>query len=296
MGYLEGWKVRFGGEGSKFLPDRGPVQAGPIGGGLACLERVPSARQRDIVSIFLPRHLSVSAVALYARCPAQWKRRYVDRVVDPSTAAQGTGIAFHKALEALHRGRDGALAWLEAADTMSEALAESGQALTMSKEHGLKLLNLYRDRGLDAALGEPERMFRLEFPTPSIPVPVLGYIDLAVPSERQFRDFKTTSGAYWNAAKVALEPQVAVYGWAYQRLYQHRAERALWCVFSTNSVALDVYETEPSREMFRVFEQTAELVWEGISSGRYDGCGTCSLCAPRAEKDAVGPAFVWSRP
>lgn len=246
------------------------------------------------MSPFLPRHLSVSAVSLYTRCPAQWKRRYVDRVVDPSTAAQATGIAFHKALEALHRGQDGELAWLAAADEMEALLAQTSQSLTMSKEHGLKLLGAYRSLGLDRATGEPERMFRLPFPLSNIPVPLLGFIDLAVPSERQFRDFKTTSGSYWNAAKVALEPQVAVYGWAYQKLYSHRAERALWCVFSTSSVTVDVYETVPSPEAFRVFVQVAEMAWQGMKNGEYTGCGKCSLCSPRAAKvDGSAPSFVW---
>lgn len=236
----------------------------------------------------------MSAVSLYVRCPAQWKRKYVDRIVDPSTAAQATGVAFHKALEAQHRGQDGALAWLKAADDMDALLAQSGQSLTMSKEHGLKLLNLYRDRGLDAAIGEPERMFKLAIPVSSIPVPLLGFIDLTVPSERQFRDFKTTSGSYWNAAKVALEPQVAVYGWAYQKLYSHRAECALWCVFNTATVTLDVYETAPSPEAFRVFVQTAEMVWKGIVARRFEGCGRCSLCKPRsAVVDGSAPSFDW---
>jgi RecB family exonuclease len=249
------------------------------------------------VSVFLPQHLSVSSVALYARCPAQWKRRYVDRISDPSTAAQATGIAFHKALEALHRGEDGELAWLTAADNMEALLAQSSQSLTMSKEHGLKLLKLYREYGLDTVRGEPERMFRLTVQASKLPVPLLGYIDLAVPSERQFRDFKTTGGTYWNAAKVALEPQVAVYGWAYQKLYHHRADTAIWCVFNTQTVTLNPYEVVPSPDAFRVFLQTAEMVWQGIKSARYEGCGTCSLCRPRSEKvDKVAPSFAWEEP
>lgn len=245
---------------------------------------------------FLPKHLSVSAVSLYTRCPAQWKQRYVDRVQTPSTPAQGTGIAFHKALEALHQGQDGDLAWIAAADNMSEYLATQDQALTMSKEHGFKLLRLYRERGLGAAFGEPERKFVLPLPTSKIPVPIIGYIDLTVPTDREFRDFKTTSGSYWTQAKVDLEPQVAVYGWAYQRLYSHRADRALWCVFNTQTVTLDVFETRPEPDLFRVFERQAELVWEGIKAANYEGCGECSLCAPRSEKPFVGPSIAWSKP
>jgi hypothetical protein len=247
------------------------------------------------MSVFLPRHLSVSAVALYTRCPLQWRQRYVDRIATPTTAAQATGIAFHKALEAQHRGGDGALAWLTAADGVNDALTATNQTITMSKEHGLKLLNLYRDLGLDTAIGEPERMFKFAFPTPNIPVPVLGYIDLTVPSERHFRDFKTTGGTYWNATKVALEPQVAVYGWAYQQLYHHRAERALWVIFSTQKVAVDVYETAPSPDGFRLFELQAEAAWRGLSEGNYTGCGVCKeLCAPPVEKPAKpAPSFTW---
>lgn len=246
------------------------------------------------MSGFIPRHISVSSISLFTRCAAQWKRRYVDRITPPATSAQATGIAFHKALEAQHRGEDGALAWLTAADSVAESLAATNQTLTMSKEHGLKLLNLYRDQGLDRVTGEPERMFKLTLPTMNIPVPVLGYIDLAVPVERHFRDFKTTGGNYWNAAKVALEPQVAVYGWAYQKLYHHRAERALWCIFNTKTVTLDVYEVAPSVEMFRVFEQTAELVWDAILAERFDGCGVCpEVCKPPVLREAKGPSFSW---
>ena len=247
---------------------------------------------------FTPRHISVSSIALFTRCPAQWKQRYVDRVTSPVSAAQATGIAFHKALEALHRGQDGAMTWITAADDVNDSLAATNQTLTMSKEHGLKLLKLYRERGLSAALGEPERMFKMELPTPNIPVPVLGYIDLAVPSERHFRDFKTTGGTSWNATKVALEPQVAVYGWAYQRLYHHRPERALWCIFSTNTVTLDVYEVVPSPEAFRVFEQTAEMVWQAILAEQFDGCGarSCAVCTPATPpKEPVGPTLVWAK-
>lgn len=137
-------------------------------------------------------------------------------------------------------------------------------------------------------------MFKLPVQASQLPVPLLGFIDLAVPSERQFRDFKTTSGSYWNAAKVALEPQVAVYGWAYQKLYSHRADKAIWCVFNTQTVTLDPYEVAPSPDAFRLFVQVAEMAWEGMKNGNYTGCGKCSLCSPRAEKvDGSAPSFAW---
>ena len=242
---------------------------------------------------FRPTHLSVSSVALYVKCPAQYRQRYVERLVTPTTVPQGWGTAFHKALEALHRGEDGERAWIAAFNSIDAALAESGQQLAPGKSVGLDLLDRYRSLGLDRAIGEPERMFKLPFPSPKIPVPLLGFIDLAVPGEREFRDFKTTSGTYWNAAKVKLEPQVAVYGWAYQKLYRHRADRARWVIFNTQSVTVELYEAVPSPEQFRIFEQQAELVWDGIVNARYDGCGSCSLCSPRVAKESTGPTIVW---
>lgn len=243
---------------------------------------------------FRPRHLSVSSVALYTRCPALYRQRYVDKLVTPTTAPQATGTAFHKALEAEHRGEDSERAWIAAWNATEADLASSGQSLTMSKAHGLDLLNVYRERGLGGAKGEPERKFVLPFPSRSIPVPLLGYIDLSVPTERHYRDFKTSGMAWWTQTKVDLEPQVHVYGWAYQQLYHHRADYALWVVFSTQSLTVDEYPAHPSPDGFRLFEKQAEATWQGILDQKYDGCGECKdLCKPPVARAASGPSFAW---
>lgn len=246
------------------------------------------------MTAFRPRHLSVSSVALYTRCPAQFRQRYVERLVTPTTPPQATGKAFHAALEAEHRGEDSERAWIAAYNAAEHDLAASGQLLTMSKAHGLALLNRFRELGYGGAKGEPERKFVLPFPSRSIPVPLLGYIDLNVPAERHFRDYKTTGGVTWNATKVQLEPQLHAYGWAYQQLYRHRADRALWIVFSTQTLSVEAYEAAPSPDGFRLFERQAEATWAGIVAGRYDGCGVCELCSPSVEKPNTGPSFTWS--
>lgn len=239
--------------------------------------------------MFRPKHLSVSSVTLYGTCPLQFRLRYVDRLVAPTTAPQATGTAFHKALEAEHRGQDSERAWIAAWN----AVESSGLVPTMSKSHGLDLLNLYRERGYGGVRGVPERKFVLPFPSPKIPVPLLGYIDLDVPNERHYRDFKTTGGTTWTQVKVDTEAQVQAYGWAYQQLHRHRADKALWCIFSTNSLTLDVYETAPSPDGFRLFERAAEATWQGIVDGRYDGCGVCEICKPSVEKPSNGPTVEW---
>lgn len=229
---------------------------------------------------FRPRHLSVSAVSLYAQCPARYHARYVAKLAEPTSPPMAFGSVFHAALEAEHRGEDSERA-LIAAWNASEAKHEAPPAA--GKAHALELLDRYRALGLGGKLGEPERRFELRLPTPAIPVPVLGFIDLAIPERRRFRELKTTSGTSWTEAKVATEHQLHLYGWAYQKLYHHRPEMAEYVIFGTNAPTVDVIEACPSPDGLRLFELVAESTWAGIVAGRYDGCGesSCYTCAPK---------------
>lgn len=250
-----------------------------------------------MTATFRPRHLSVSSVGLYLRCGAAYKARYIDRLVTPNTAPQAWGTAFHKALEALHRGEDAELAWLTAWNAAASGFAISGQPFGPGKAHGLELLELFRERGLADVQGEPERKFVLPFPSGNIPVPLLGFIDLNAPETRHYRDYKTSGSNFWTQTKVDLEPQKEAYGWAYQQINKHRAERALWVIANTKKPAIDVYETVPSPDGFRLFEKQAEAAWNGITAGKFDGCGTCDICAPKpARVPAEGePSFAWEQ-
>ena len=243
---------------------------------------------------YRPRALSVSSVQLYAACPARWKARYVDGLVEPSSPAMLFGTAFHRALEAEHSGADAERALITAWNAADEALTANGQMLRPGKAHALTLLDAYKARGLGGKSGIPEHKFVLPFPSSTIPIPVTGYIDLLLPEQRRFREFKTTSGTSWTAEKIALELQLHVYGWAYQRLFRHRAECAEYVIFGTVAPTIDVIEAVPSPEGFRLFEQAAALVWDGITHERFDGCGMCKeLCAPPAERPSNGPTVAW---
>lgn len=242
------------------------------------------------MSIFLPRHLSVSSVSLYVECAARWKQRYVDRVVTPSTAPQATGTAFHKALEAEHKGLDADLIWIAAADEANDALAASGESITMSKEHGLKLLARFRERGMNVVC-PAEVKFLLPFPGGRIPVPLLGYVDAFAPD---FTDeYKTTGSNWWTQAKADMSLQGHVYGWVRQRVKRERRP-VRFVIFSTNKLSVDVLEVLPSPDAFRSFEAEAEGMWSAISAGEYPPCGTCDVCKPPVENPAgTGPAFAW---
>lgn len=245
--------------------------------------------------MILPHHLSVSSVQLYATCPAQWRQRYVDRLVTPSNAPMTFGKAFHAALEAEHRGENSERALVAAWNAGDAALSASGQALYPDKPHALALLDEYKRLGLGGKLGQPEQKFVLRLLS-EVPVPVLGYIDLPIPERRRFREFKTTSSTTrWTPEKVQLEHQLHVYGRAYQVTYHHRVDVAEYVIFGTDRVRVEVIEACPDPDGFRLFERAATGAWNGIKAGNFDGCGTCDLCKP-ADLDPApprGPTLVW---
>lgn len=240
---------------------------------------------------WLPRHLSVSSVSLFEQCPLQWHRRYVAKLAEPTSVPMLFGKAFHAALEAEHRGENSERALVAAWNTADAALAASGQQMLPGKAHALALLDEYRRRGLGGQMGEPERKFLLPLPTPNVPVPVLGHIDLPIPERRRFREFKTTSTTSWTPTKVALEHQLHVYGWAYQNVYRHRADLAEYVIFGTTKPTVELIEAVPLPDGFRVFEKAAEGVWKAITEQRFDGCGECELCKPAEAK--AGPTIDW---
>jgi len=243
---------------------------------------------------YRPTYLSVSSVSLYVKCPAQWKARYVDKLVQPTNRYLLFGKAFHSALEAEHKGENGERELIRAWNISEAELAASGQVMAPGKAHALALLDEYKALGLGGHMGEPEKKFTLRLLDPTLP-PVLGYIDFPIPERRRFREFKTTSSATrWTPVTVQQEYQLHVYGRAYQALYSHRPAIAEYVIFRTDTVRVDVIAGEPSPDGFRMFEQAARMTWEGICAQRYDGCGECKeLCKPPVEKAVTGPTVEW---
>lgn len=239
---------------------------------------------------YRPRHLSVSAVALYVKCPAQYRQRYVERLVTPSNPYMLFGSTFHAALEAEHRGEDSERALIAAWNKNQGILDTADLGQMASKLHALALLDEYKARGLGGKIGVPERKFVRRLPMANVPVPILGYVDLSIPERRRFREYKTTSGTSWTREKIQSEHQLHVYGWDYQQTYRHRADCAEYVIFSTVSPTLEVIEAVPSPDGMRLFEIAAEGVWNGIVNEQYDGCGECrELCNPTISRPDNGP-------
>ncbi len=236
-----------------------------------------------MASAFRPRHLSVSAVELYVKCPAAYRERYVEKKPTPPSVAMSWGTAFHRALEAGHHGADAEAAWLKSWNAMRDECAARGQVFAPSKSHGLALLDEFARRGLQR-VGKPEVKFSLKLPGGNVPVPILGFIDAVLDDE--MREYKTSKGGWWTETKARTSNQSAVYGWAHQRLFKNRVPMR-YVVFGTRVPTVTEYLVEYAPELFRVFERTAELVWQGIVEQKYDGCGKCEVCRPPAPRDAA---------
>lgn len=242
------------------------------------------------MTAFRPKHLSVSAVQLYVTCPAQYRRRYVDKLVTPTNHYMSFGTVFHKALEAEHRGEDSERALMVEWNKRQAILDAANLGVMPSKTHALALLDEYKARGLGGKIGIPERKFVRRLPLANVPVPILGYVDLTIPERRRLRENKTTSGTSWTREKVQGERQLHVYGWDYQQTYHHRPECVEYVIFGTVNPTVEVIEGVPSPDGLRLFETETEAVWQGIVKGEYPPCGVCpELCKPPEKRPDNGP-------
>ena len=233
---------------------------------------------------FPTRHLSVSSVQLYLRCPASWHRRYVLGITEPLTAPMAFGSVMAKALEALHLGKDADVAFV-----VEHAKAMALGPIAPGAEYGLQLLRLYRERGVFK--GEPEVRFRLFLPDrKAVPLPLLMVMDLV--ADRRVVEFKT-SMTKWTQEKVNNEFQATVYGWGYQQVKQHQADAVHYVVMSTSSPSITEFETYPTGLDLRVFERVAAKMYRDVLAGKFDPCGTCRVCKPRDVQDDTGPRLVF---
>jgi hypothetical protein len=238
---------------------------------------------------YRPRVLSHSAVELYGRCPAAYRQRYVLGVVSPPTPLMVFGRCFSTALEALHRGGDGEVAWVRAYSA-AQAIGELPLG-SPTIEHGLRLLALYHARGV--GVGTPEWKFEVHLPNrDAVPVPILGYLDLATDDE--VWEFKTTS-ARWDQGRVDGSPQAALYRYAYQRVTGRKPQCVRFLVFSTRRVELSEFCAYPAGPELRLFELKAAAVWRAVSEGRFPATCKRADCPACVEAGVAAPLTVSAR-
>lgn len=223
---------------------------------------------------YRPKHLSVSSVSLYTKCPAAWERNYVLRSGDLPTAPMLFGRAMAKTLEVMHNGGDPYQTFCEEYAKSVSVMAKLGSSLYIAADLGFELVRKYH--GVMTP-GEPEKMFKLPLPPElGIPLPVKGFMDLATPTE--ILEFKTSRGG-WSQERADASRQAHVYAWAYEQLYGYRPQHVRFIVMSTRELKIDEYIVQPTDEGFADFCAEAMLMWDGYTRGQYERrCGKCDAC------------------
>lgn len=232
----------------------------------------------------LPRHLSVSSIQSYERCPHGWAQKYLKKRRVPFVAPPPVfGGAFAKAMEQLHLGRDAEVFFVKLHASESERLRKYGETLAPDAEYGLSLIRLYRE--LPPFVGQPERSFTLPLPERfRCPLPINGFMDLM--TKGGVIEMKT-SRVKWTQARADDEYQAACYAWAFEQLERRKPSEVRYLVFNTMWPSLTQIVTNPTDEKFERFGRAAGEMYRHIKERDFERhCGRCEYCKidfPREE-------------
>lgn len=220
------------------------------------------------------KHLSVSQVRSWQWCPLRWWR---ERMAEPpapfqTTSVMAMGSAFHRAVEAHHRGRDPYdrlfSEWTLLKERYDDAPPE-GRRIAFD--------------GLDmyiAAVGReegerPEERFKVEIP--ELPVPFIGVIDL----RRGDRLVEIKTGrANWGQAKVNADLQATAYAYANNQLRGVLPAITFVSVRTSFSARLVQMETTRTEADLAKFEGTVRKVYGEMLAATEETltcqCGKCA--------------------
>ncbi len=179
----------------------------------------------------LPPHLSASQITMLTRCPEQYRRRYIlgEKARPYSGLVIGAGDSYameQNFIEKIKTGTDLSVSDVEMAyaEGFERSVEENGgineiewdNAPNAEFETGRTLVKLYREQVCPSVQPTAvEAEFRVN--VPGVPVPVLGYLDVA--TETKAIERKSTK----QAAKTA-KPEWEVQGILYQAVVQQPFE------------------------------------------------------------------------
>ncbi len=174
----------------------------------------------------MDKHLSVTQMRMFLRCPLQFKFRYVDGLKIPPASAITLGKSIHGALESNYRQKvqtkedlplehvtDLFSNWWE--KELSETVFEEGEKPGQVKDEGIKLVRVYHKQV--APKVQPisvEKPFTVPFR--NVDYTLKGYIDL-IDERGTIIDHKTTKRVM-SAEAIAQDLQLTAYALAYRTL------------------------------------------------------------------------------
>ena len=239
------------------------------------------------------KHISVSQVKMFLRCPLQYKFRYIDGLKIPATGSLLLGKSIHSALEGNYSQKIETKQDLPAENVLAlfsdrwekevkETIFDDDEKAGAVKDDGIKLVTVYHQQ--IAPLIEPrhvEKEFNLAFE--NVSYTLKGIIDL-VDVTGTIIDHKTAKRSM-SPDDVASDIQLTCYALAYRSVFGAREKELRFDVMVRTKVPkLQQIPTTRTDGDIQRFLKILGFVSKAIQSGIFYPCEdrqTCSWCGYR---------------
>jgi len=241
------------------------------------------------------RHMSVTQLKMYLRCPLQYEFRYVKGLKIPPAGVMTLGKSIHSTLEENYRqkirtGQDLSLEhWRDYfSDTwensLEETVFEDGEKPEDLKNDGMKLIDVYHSQiAPNVQPVDVEREFLID--VDGVEVPLLGYIDLI--DDKGFIIDHKVANKSWPKGREHSDLQLTAYALAYRQT-EGKDENGLRydVMVRTKNPKINQLETTRSQEDIRKFSKLLNHVNRSIKTGIFypndnflcPVCGYADLC------------------
>lgn len=210
-------------------------------------------------------YLSASRLSLYAECPALYRRRYVDGVVDSPTIDMEYGQAIHSGLDTHFKGGDAEIAFLRDLHNRLEPLRAAGaDPADWLVPQGLKLIADVVHLGW---AGESERRFF--WVADGFRVPFKGVIDLWRPDQNTVIDWKTTRQAWSDATPERYQFQRVIYAQAAALFTQRSVSLQFVALGAYPGGRMQIIEATPGADDVVRAMGKAKIISDGIEAARW---------------------------
>jgi len=238
------------------------------------------------------KHISVTQMKMYLRCPLQYKFRYIDGLKIPPVSALTLGKSIHSALEGNYKQKIDSkqdLPTEQVLDLFSdkwekgakETVFEEGEKPGEVKDDGIKLISVYQKQVSPTV--EPklvEKEFELSFK--NVEYTLKGYIDL-VDTKDVVIDHKTTKRSM-SQDDVGSDLQLSCYALAYRSALGAREKELRFDVMvRTKTPKIQQIVTIRTQEDINRFLKILGHISNAIKSGVFypNENFMCSVCGYR---------------
>lgn len=240
--------------------------------------------------------LTKSMLGMFARCPAQFERRYINNEIIPPGIAARQGSAVHKAAEINHVQKIATRTDLDVSDIQdaardhyvhlvknegvfipSDMLGEKNKILADGLDKTVRLAGLYAKEvapKINPIMAE-ERLYK---EVPGLEIPLSGQLDVLT-EELWLPDLKTSGKSkHQREADVSLDLTMYA-GLVAERIGKWPEKVSLEVLINNKTPKHQSLESTRGPEDFAVLVERIKVVWRQIQTGIFPPCSPDSwLC------------------